>query len=205
MPPQAADRDAAMYRRAAVIAGVFLSFLLVSALVLAWAARNSGHSVGDNASTAGAERNDGTAGRLESLENRLPEPTAYALRASAPKAEQTLREAPTTERPPEPKPAALTNDTNPPHPTPTQTLIKSTEEPPPPPVRPPSPPPADNTGEAFVDKGKGADNNSTTCQRYGTSVDFVDSPTEAAARALKDNKLVFVLHVAGNFEDDKFT
>ena len=40
---------------------------------------------------------------------------------------------------------------------------------------------------------------------YGTSVNFVDGPAEAAAQALRDNKLLFVLHVAGNFEDDKFT
>jgi hypothetical protein len=43
------------------------------------------------------------------------------------------------------------------------------------------------------------------CRRYGTSVDFVDSPEKAAALALKEKKLLFVLHVAGNFEDDKFT
>jgi hypothetical protein len=43
------------------------------------------------------------------------------------------------------------------------------------------------------------------CSRYGTAVDFVDSPAEAARKALKEHKLVFVLHVAGNFEDDKFT
>jgi hypothetical protein len=36
-------------------------------------------------------------------------------------------------------------------------------------------------------------------------VDFVDSPTEAAEKALKEKKLLFVLHVAGNFEKDCFT
>jgi hypothetical protein len=41
--------------------------------------------------------------------------------------------------------------------------------------------------------------------RYGTVVDFMDDPTEAAREALKEKKLLFVLHVAGNFEDDKFT
>jgi len=40
---------------------------------------------------------------------------------------------------------------------------------------------------------------------YGTAVRFVDSPEKAAKMALKDDKLLFVLHVAGNFEDDKFT
>jgi hypothetical protein len=39
----------------------------------------------------------------------------------------------------------------------------------------------------------------------GTSVDFVDSPKEAAALAKKEQKLVFVLHVSGHFEDPRFT
>ena len=43
----------------------------------------------------------------------------------------------------------------------------------------------------------------TAC--FGTSVDFVDSPKEAAALAKKQEKLVFVLHVSGNFEDPRFT
>jgi hypothetical protein len=40
---------------------------------------------------------------------------------------------------------------------------------------------------------------------YGTCVNFVDDPNEAAELARKDNKLLFVLHVAGNFEDQRFT
>ncbi len=40
---------------------------------------------------------------------------------------------------------------------------------------------------------------------YGTKVDFVDSPKEAAALAKKEEKLVFVLHVSGHFEDPRFT
>jgi hypothetical protein len=42
----------------------------------------------------------------------------------------------------------------------------------------------------------------TTCGSYGTTVDFVESPKEAARKA---GKLVFVLHVSGNFEDPRFT
>jgi hypothetical protein len=45
----------------------------------------------------------------------------------------------------------------------------------------------------------------TTCQQYGTNVDFYDTPTLAAAHALKEQKLLFVLHVAGNFEEPGFT
>ena len=44
-----------------------------------------------------------------------------------------------------------------------------------------------------------------TCGSYGTTVEFLDSPAEAAKQAKKEGKLVFVLHVSGNFEDPRFT
>lgn len=44
-----------------------------------------------------------------------------------------------------------------------------------------------------------------TCGKYGTSVEFVATPSDAARQALKEQKLVFVLHVSGLFEDPKFT
>ncbi len=40
---------------------------------------------------------------------------------------------------------------------------------------------------------------------YGTAVDFVDTPREAAAEARKQQKLVLVLHVSGHFENPAFT
>ena len=40
---------------------------------------------------------------------------------------------------------------------------------------------------------------------HGTKIDFVDTPKEAATQAKKDQKLVFVLHVSGHFEDPRFT
>jgi hypothetical protein len=40
---------------------------------------------------------------------------------------------------------------------------------------------------------------------YGTTIDFVDTPKEAAALAKAQEKLVFVLHVSGHFEDPRFT
>jgi hypothetical protein len=43
------------------------------------------------------------------------------------------------------------------------------------------------------------------CGSYGTKIDFLDSPSEAAKLAKKENKLVFVLHVSGIFEDPKLT
>ncbi|HEY1339191.1 MAG TPA: hypothetical protein VGF59_16880 [Bryobacteraceae bacterium] len=44
-----------------------------------------------------------------------------------------------------------------------------------------------------------------TCGSHGTRVDFVDTPSQAAKIAKKEQKLVFVLHVSGNFEDPRFT
>ncbi len=43
------------------------------------------------------------------------------------------------------------------------------------------------------------------CGDYGTSVKFEKSPTAAARKALKEEKLVMVLHVSGDFEDPAFT
>jgi hypothetical protein len=44
-----------------------------------------------------------------------------------------------------------------------------------------------------------------TCGSFGTSTHFYDTPSEAARKAKKEEKLVFVLHVSGNFEDPRFT
>ncbi len=44
-----------------------------------------------------------------------------------------------------------------------------------------------------------------TCAAHGTTIDFYDTPQQAANAALKAEKLVFVLHVSGNFEDPRFT
>jgi hypothetical protein len=40
---------------------------------------------------------------------------------------------------------------------------------------------------------------------HGTSVHFFKSPSEAARAALKEEKLVFVLHISGLFEEPDFT
>jgi hypothetical protein len=46
-----------------------------------------------------------------------------------------------------------------------------------------------------------------TCgsRQYGTTVEWAGTPSEAAAIAKEKEKLVFVLHVSGYFEDPKFT
>jgi hypothetical protein len=36
-------------------------------------------------------------------------------------------------------------------------------------------------------------------------VDFLGSQAEAAREARRERKLLFVLHISGNFEDSKFT
>ena len=43
------------------------------------------------------------------------------------------------------------------------------------------------------------------CGDYGTAVIFADSPAAAAKQAILEEKLVFVLHVSGNFEVSAFT
>jgi len=45
----------------------------------------------------------------------------------------------------------------------------------------------------------------TTCGSHGTSIDFVETPKEAAKLAKEKEKLVLVLHVSGDFEDPRFT
>lgn len=52
---------------------------------------------------------------------------------------------------------------------------------------------------------KSAPGHHGSCGGYGTSVDFVSTPSEAARQARQEQKLVFVLHVSGHFEDPKFT
>ena len=43
------------------------------------------------------------------------------------------------------------------------------------------------------------------CGEFGTSVVFAKSPALAAAQALKEQKLVFILHVSGHFEESAYT
>jgi hypothetical protein len=63
-------------------------------------------------------------------------------------------------------------------------------------------PKASGVGKATAapSSGEGA-----TCGSFGTSVEFVKNPSEAARQALKEEKLVFVLHVSGLFEDPTLT
>jgi hypothetical protein len=60
-------------------------------------------------------------------------------------------------------------------------------------------------GSAPQAQTKPAEHPQGGCGSYGTHVDFVSTPSEAARQAKKEQKLVFVLHVSGHFEDPKFT
>jgi hypothetical protein len=54
-------------------------------------------------------------------------------------------------------------------------------------------------------KGKPAAGDPEAPSCHGTTVNFVDTPSEAAKQAKKEEKLVFVLHVSGQFEDPGIT
>ncbi|HMF12286.1 MAG TPA: hypothetical protein VKE94_08265 [Gemmataceae bacterium] len=43
------------------------------------------------------------------------------------------------------------------------------------------------------------------CESYGTAIKFSSRPAQAARQARHDGKLLFLLHVSGNFEEAKFT
>ena len=62
-----------------------------------------------------------------------------------------------------------------------------------------TPPPVPRAQPVLIDKAE------STCGKHGTTVEFVDSPKEAAKQAKLDEKLVLVLHVSGLFEDPKLT
>jgi hypothetical protein len=40
---------------------------------------------------------------------------------------------------------------------------------------------------------------------YATAVRFLNNPAEAARQAVREKKLLFVLHLSGNLEDAQFT
>jgi hypothetical protein len=60
-------------------------------------------------------------------------------------------------------------------------------------------------GAAHADKQPASPADKPACGSHGTTIDFVDTPNEAAKQAKKTGKLVFVLHVSGHFEDPRFT
>jgi len=60
-------------------------------------------------------------------------------------------------------------------------------------------------GQPIKPKIEAKETEGAACGSHGTTIDFVDTPREAAVQAKKAGKLVFVLHVSGLFEDPRFT
>jgi hypothetical protein len=86
------------------------------------------------------------------------------------------------------EPAAATEEAPPPAPpAPTRSLTL--------PVQPLPRPPEDVVEASEACAG----------QTYGTGVTFLSDPAEAGRRAGRSGKLLFVLHISGNFEEAQFT
>ena len=127
---------------------------------------------------------------LAASKSETPAPVLVAQISPPPAAvEPQPAPAPLKETPPpavaELVPAVQAKLAPPPEPAPPEPPVPAPAPPPEP--APPQPPPAAE---------------STSC---GTSVHFVASPQAAARRAEEEGKLVFTLHVSGNFEDPGFT
>jgi hypothetical protein len=61
------------------------------------------------------------------------------------------------------------------------------------------------SGAGTFDKSQAEKKSESACGKFGTSVEFLGPPTAAARKAKQEEKLVFVLHVSGHFEDPRFT
>ena len=102
-----------------------------------------------------------------------------------------------------------------------QTITETAYTPPPPPEPPAAATPHPDPEPAPVDPGEARptpkglvvaapveappEPAKPVCARFGTAIDFVRSPSVAFDRAAREQKLVLVLHLAGNFEDPGFT
>jgi outer membrane biosynthesis protein TonB len=199
-----------MFRRAAVIAGVFISFLLVCGVFVVWSARHTQAHADGRETPIEAQR---LAPATEETGDRLARQLAPAPNVAVPEPESSQIKQPVRSEPPADEPRASTSVAAAPAPAADEAERPAPTLPPPEPKQPsataqaPSrpPPPADDQKDPFLTGLAPAATDGPSCRQFGTSVHFVDSPTQAAALALKEQKLLFVLHVAGNFEDDKFT
>lgn len=69
----------------------------------------------------------------------------------------------------------------------------------------PTPPPALPARVRLIELPVPAPSAPPASETYGTSVRFLSNSAEAAAQARREKKLLFVLHVSGNFEESCFT
>jgi hypothetical protein len=58
---------------------------------------------------------------------------------------------------------------------------------------------------ALAQEGKAPDCVGCKKETYGTSIQWEGTPSEAGAKAKSEQKLLFILHVSGVFEDPAFT
>lgn len=165
--------------------GLFGSLMMGGLLIGGWL-------VGQLATAPPSPRQKAPAAQIESIEQpvargaaaapivQLPAATPAALPEQI-EAAASLEQAAAVSRPSEPEPA------------PSQVVERPAEQPL---AAGPQPPAArvEPAGQCALGEG-----------RYGTSVDFAADPAEAARRALRDKKLLFLLNISGNFEDDNFT
>lgn len=73
------------------------------------------------------------------------------------------------------------------------------------PVREKTKEPAPENQDLVCDKGDCKVGDPKSKETFGTSVAFVRNPGIASGMAKQQQKLTFVLHVSGNFEDSRFT
>ena len=178
-------------RAASALAIFFVSCLLIGALLLPWALLKAGPSEHPIASA--------DAPSFEQPIDQLASSAASPDGSSAGPADSSPQGSPASEQPVLPETPA---DEPPPDPAPQRPAVSQEDHPTPANDAAPTLPAKQNP---LLENPLAARTDEPSCQKLGTSVDFVDSPTQAAALALKEQKLLFVLHVAGNFEDDKFT
>ena len=123
-----------------------------------------------------------------------PEPAApSAVLAAAPE-EKMETPDPTPVAPPVFAPAALTPITHVNRQDVVLNHVPLIEEAPPPLPPPPREPEPAAEGAAPANG-----------ETYGTNVVFMNNPAAAAESARRDDKLLFVMHISGNFEDSCFT
>jgi hypothetical protein len=117
-----------------------------------------------------------------------PEPVALASPQTTPEASK-----------PEELPQPPTRDLPPEQPAPVREKPKAET-----PAAPAAPAPAEVKAPAAARPAPPEPGKSPTAL-LGTTVEFVDNPAAAARAAAREDKLLYVLHVSGNFEDPQFT
>lgn len=124
-----------------------------------------------------------------------PEQTTTPVVLAAAPEEKMVAPAPTPVAPPSFAPAAVTPVSHVNRQDVVLNRIPLIEEAPPP-LRPPPRKEPEPVAEAAA---------SANGETYGTNVLFMNNPAAAAESARRDDKLLFVMHISGNFEDACFT